>query len=186
MGCSPVAFEDLLWVIGPPLRTSFSILLGADGDLEEGVRLYRQRYADRGLFEAAPYAGIEEALAALQARTPLILCTSKLTMFATRVIEHFGLAGYFEDLRGSELDGRFDDKADLIADILRGRRLAPDAVCMIGDRKHDIMAARANCAASVGALWGYGGLEELVGAGATVTCGSPEDLPQAVATLGRA
>jgi len=51
---------------------------------------------------------------------------------------------------------------------------------MIGDRTHDIRAARMNGARSVGVLWGYGSRDELAGADAVVT--APSELP---ATLAR-
>jgi hypothetical protein len=39
---------------------------------------------------------------------------------------------------------------------------------MIGDRHHDVRAARANGARAIGVLWGYGSAEELAGADARV------------------
>ena len=39
----------------------------------------------------------------------------------------------------------------------QGLRL-PDGTVMVGDRLHDIEAAKANGLRSIGALWGYGGL----------------------------
>lgn len=68
LGCPAGADEDLRWVIGPPLRASFARLLGGRGDPEAAVRLYRARYGETGLFEAAVYPGVIEALAALEAR----------------------------------------------------------------------------------------------------------------------
>ena len=51
---------------------------------------------------------------------------------------------------------------------------------MIGDRKFDIIGAR-NCAlAAIGALWGYGGRDELHDAGADVLLAGPGDVAGAV------
>lgn len=39
-------------------------------------------------------------------------------------------------------------------------------VIMIGDRKHDILGAKANNIKSIGVLYGYGDYDELLAAGA--------------------
>ena len=44
---------------------------------------------------------------------------------------------------------------------------------MLGDRKHDIVGARENRIAGVGALWGYGGEAELTEAGARTLARDP-------------
>ena len=52
---------------------------------------------------------------------------------------------------------------------------------MIGDRSHDVRAARMNGARSIGVLWGYGSREELASADAIVTV--PAELPQVLAAM---
>ena len=52
---------------------------------------------------------------------------------------------------------------------------------MIGDRSHDIRAARMNGARAVGVAWGYGSHEELAAADAIVA--APADLPQVLRGL---
>lgn len=99
--------EDLRWVIGPPIRQTFGQLLDGRGDVEEAVRLYRERYSDWGLYQAAVYPGIPEALAHhVERGTRLMVCTSKSRGFAGRVVDHFGLAALLSGIYGSELDGR--------------------------------------------------------------------------------
>jgi phosphoglycolate phosphatase len=182
MGRDAPAYEDLLWAIGPPLRQSFARLLGEDGDAEEAVRLYRQRYSEAGLYEADVYAGIRPALARLRdAGHRLFVCTAKAAVFARRVVAHFGLGLAFVAVHGAELDGRFEDKADLIADILKREAAPGEAACMVGDRSHDVVAAARHGIATVGVLWGYGGAAELREAGAFSLCPEPADLPAHVA-----
>jgi phosphoglycolate phosphatase len=172
--------EDLRWVIGPPPRVSFARLLGGRGDPEEAVRLYRSRYGETGIFEAAVYPGVIDALAALEARgLKLLLCTSKARPFAERIVEHFGLSPYLAGVYGAELDGRFDDKGDLIAHLLKAESLAPEAACMVGDREYDMRAAARHGIPGIGVLWGYGDAAELRGAGAAALIASPAELPEA-------
>lgn len=180
LGCPAGAEEDLRWVIGPPPRVSFARLLGGRGDPEEAVRIYRAHYSETGLFEAAVYPGVVEALGALKARgMRLLLCTSKARPFAERIVEHFGLAPYLAGVYGAELDGRLDDKGDLIAHLLAAESLVPEAARMVGDREYDMRAAARHGMPGIGVLWGYGDAAELRGAGAATLIASPAELPDA-------
>jgi len=178
--------ENLRWCIGPPLKETFAELLGAQEAhrADEALAKYRERFGTVGLFENRLYPQMEAALHEL-CREGYILsvATSKPTVFAARIIEHFGLKKYFRSVDGSELDGTRTDKADLIAHILRRDGLAPNDVMMIGDRKHDIIGARKNGVRGVGVLWGYGTYEELNAAGARVCVGAPLELSAVARTI---
>ena len=106
--------DELTWCIGPPLRASFVRLLGGEDYADRAVSLYRERFSDIGLFENAVYDGISEVLTTLsQSGQRLFVATSKPHVFATRIVEHFGLRHHFEHVFGSELDGTRVDKSDL-------------------------------------------------------------------------
>jgi phosphoglycolate phosphatase len=168
-GISPPKAEDLRWVIGPPIREGFRQLLDRRGDTEEAVRRYRERYSEWGLYQATVYPGILLALAGHRERgTRLLLCTAKFHGFARRVVDHFDLAPLLSGVYGAELDGRLENKAELISHLLDAEGLEPGNVCMIGDRKHDVIAAAAHGIPTVGVLWGFGGRRELEAAGAAM------------------
>ena len=190
IGCFRLALEslgktappaaELGWIIGPPLRGCFARILGAEGDPEEALKAYRSRYSTGGLFEAVVYDGVDEALVELRAAgTRLFLCTAKPIVYAERILSHFNLDRYFEGAYGDELDGRFQDKADLVARIVDEQRLDAGCCCMLGDRMHDVLAASRHAIPTIGALWGYGGADELRAAGAAVLCASPAEAPAA-------
>ena len=186
MGCEPPPSADLAWIIGPPLRQSFAKFLGGTAEAEEALAIYRSRYGATGLFEAVVYDGAAEALAQLRrSETRLFLCTSKPAVYADRILARFDLARYFEAAYGSELDGRFEDKGDLIGHILAERALNPGACVMWGDRKHDVAGAARHGIPTIGALWGFGGEEELRKAGAAVLCAAPAEVPAAFGRLAR-
>jgi phosphoglycolate phosphatase len=171
---------DLGWIIGPPLRGCFAEVLGAGGDPEEALKAYRSRYSTGGLFEAAVYAGVDEALAELRAGgARLFLCTAKPIVYAERILNHFRLDRHFEAAYGDEFDGRYQDKADLVARILKEQALDARGCLMLGDRKHDVLAASRHAIPTIGALWGYGGAGELREAGAAALCASPLEVPAA-------
>ncbi|HET9549985.1 MAG TPA: HAD hydrolase-like protein [Candidatus Binatia bacterium] len=175
--------------IGPPLWESFSTLVGASDEakIARAVALYRERFATRGMFENGLYPGIADALAMLQkGGTWLYVATSKPRVFAERIVEYFGLEQYFRAVHGSELDGSYADKSELIAKVLRSESLTPDETVMIGDRAHDVVGAKANGIFSVGALWGFGSRDELVLAGADLLCKTPDMLVETMRVFDRA
>jgi len=168
------AQDELTWCIGPPLRASFVTLLGGEDQADRAVSLYRERFADVGLYENSLYSGIADVLAALSGSgRRLFVATSKPHVFADRIIDHFGLRPYFSHVFGSELDGTRVNKSDLLAYALEQARIDPSQAIMIGDRSHDILGARANAIAAVGVLYGYGSRDELIEAGAYQLCATP-------------
>ena len=76
----------------------------------------------------------------------------------------------------TELNGRWDDKAELLAYLLATEGVEPGAPVMVGDRAADIMAAKANKVGSIGVLWGYGSEAELTDAGADTLCRTASEL----------
>ena len=184
MGRSPPPAAELTWIIGPSLRRSFARVLGDSGDPEEALDIYRQRYSTVGLFEAVVYDGVDQALADLRmAGTRLVLCTAKPAVYAERILARFDLGRHFDAAYGDELDGRYQDKGDLIARILDEQELEADDCCMWGDREHDVLAANRHGIPTIGALWGYGGADELRAAGAAVLCAHPSEVPAAFLAL---
>lgn len=166
LGFGDKVTENMNWVIGPPLRTSFASILPAEL-IEPAVKKYRELHEANGLNEAVLYDGILETIEKLyQSGFQMFVCTAKNVPFATKNIQFFGLSEYFVEIYGSHLDGKFDDKGELIEHILKTHSLNPENVSMIGDREHDMIAARKNGVNAIGALWGYGTREELEGAGA--------------------
>ena len=180
--CPP---EDALaWCIGPPLRGTFCTLLATSDPalIERAVALYRERFAEVGLYENEVYADIPAALEALgRAGRRLFVATSKPAVFAERIVRHFALDRHLAGVYGPTLQGGLDDKAELLAHLLERERLAAADVVMVGDRSADVAAARTNTVRSIGALWGHGSREELLEAGADALCAAPRDLPASVA-----
>ena len=178
--------ECLRWCIGPPLKQSFAKLLGPKDEhlTDAALAKYRERISSVGLFENSLYAGIEVALDELKiCGHSLGVATSKPTVYAERIVNHFGLKEYFSSVDGSELDGTRSDKTSLIAHILERDAIAPNDGLVIGDRKYDIIGARQNKVAGLGVLWGYGSREELEAAGACTCVALPTALPTIIGKL---
>ena len=56
---------------------------------------------------------------------------------------------------------------------------------MVGDRRQDVLGARANGVTAVGVLWGYGDREELESAGAMHIAARPAELISIAEVHGR-
>jgi phosphoglycolate phosphatase len=169
--------------LGPPLVDTFRDHFDmTDDQVDYAIAKYRERYHLVGLFENDVYPGIPELLDAL-GRTDAVLAvaTSKPTYSATRILEHFGLAGHFVFIGGADLEGVRHNKASVIEHTLEeltDRRLYSPAssIVMIGDREHDVRGARAHGIDCIGVLWGYGSAGELLDAGAAPLVETPADL----------
>lgn len=170
---------DLRWCIGPSLKNSFARLLASNDHrlAEKALSIYRERYSSVGLYENEVYEAIPETLQALlDIGHTLFVATSKPMVFARRIATHFRLDRYFKRIYGSELNGTRNDKTSLIAHILEKEAITASDAFMIGDRKYDIIGAKANGVGSIGVLWGYGTKDELVSSGAQVCLSRPQEL----------
>lgn len=185
LGHQPPPADALTWCIGPPLLGSFQTLLGNAEQAAEALALYRERFGTVGLFENAVYPGVEAALASCRdAGYRMFVATSKPTVYAERIVAHFGLASYFEAVVGSELDGTRADKTALLAWLLDRYGVAAETAIMIGDRQYDVIGARNNGMASIGVTYGYGNRTELVDAGAGWIVDRPADIPAVLSDKG--
>jgi phosphoglycolate phosphatase len=175
----PPPIDELLWCIGPPLIDSFARLLNttdrAKIDLE--IDYYRERYATLGIFENLLYPQISEVLTQIRAagyRT--YVATSKPQIYAQKIIEHFELTALFDRIYGSELDGKYSIKGELIAQILTLENLTPDRTVMVGDRSYDTIGAKQNGIYSIGVTYGYGSELELRSCGTDTIIDRPEQI----------
>ncbi len=113
--------SELVKYIGPPLHKSFAQMLGCDDAvlIQRALDSYRRQYSAAGFAQARVYEGIPEALNSLtRAGHKLWVETSKPTVYALKVVRHFGLARYFAEVLGSELNGDRSSKTGLIAHAL--------------------------------------------------------------------
>ena len=169
----------LLKFVGPPLIESYCRYYGYS--MEEAVEMvdiYREYYGTKGLYENSVYEGMEEVLKVLKERGKvLIIATSKPEEYARQIVEHYGLSKYFMYVAGSNMDETRTKKAEVIAYALESCNIQNmNEVVMIGDRKHDVLGAKAMGLDSIGVLYGYGSREELEAAGADRIVESAEDL----------
>jgi len=159
--------DNLEKFIGPPLVDSFMEFYGFPREkAEEGVKKYRERFGDVGLYENEIYPGVEHMLQKLsKIGFRLAVASSKPTVYVEKILEHFHIRQYFKVVVGSELSGERSRKEEVIQETLH--QLFPDGqikydeIYMVGDRSFDVDGARAIHVESIGVTYGYGGIEEL-------------------------
>ncbi|PGO32408.1 phosphoglycolate phosphatase [Bacillus cereus] len=169
IGIEEVNISELDSFIGPPIQQSFIDRYNMNEiEVERAVFYFREYLKQGGLLENKVYDGIGALLQELNdAGNRLFVATSKPTVFAKQVIEHFQLTTFFEEIVGSNLDGTRIKKEEIIAHILEtNEELKKEEMVMIGDRKHDVIGANSNGIVSIGVLYGYGSEIELSDAGA--------------------
>jgi phosphoglycolate phosphatase len=163
----------LVEYVGPPLLDSFRDFADMDETTaREALAIYRATYHDSGAFDSAVFPGIRGLLRRLhEAGIPLAITTSKPELQATRILEHFDLAQYFEVICGATEDESRSAKADVVAEALR--RLTEldvdlSQTVLVGDRSHDVEGAREHGVPAILVEWGYGSPAEAAGAIAVV------------------
>lgn len=149
--------------VGPPLVESFMKYYGFDREqARASVEIYREYFEDKGMFENAVYPGIPELLDGLKKDGyKLYVATSKPEQYSVKIIEHFGLAEYFEMVGGADMN----------------------EIVMVGDRENDMNGAKQNHMESVGVLYGYGSREELENSGAGHIAKTVEELGKVLRSL---
>lgn len=149
--------------IGPPLTESFKNFCGFDEEKTKlGVQYYREYYPEKGIFENKVYDGIPELLKKLHdSGKKVILATSKPEPFAVRILEHFGIAQYFDLIVGSTFDTSRQNKADVLRYAVQTIGAdEPERSLMIGDRLHDVVGAHEVGMDCAYVLFGFGSREE--------------------------
>ena len=159
--------------IGPPLMWSFRNLAGmTEEQALQAQTVYRERYNTVGLFENRVYPGIRYALRCLKkAGIHMGVVTGKPEKPTKRILEHFGLAPYFESVLCAT--DNHADKEQMIRDSL------PEGfgeAWMVGDRKFDMEGGRLAGIHTLGVTYGYGSEEELLESGAEKLAHTPREI----------
>lgn len=164
---------QLIEYVGPPLLDSLQSIGGmTEQAARHALDVYRADYAEHGAFDSAVFPGVRGLLERLRgAGIPLAIATSKPEAQATRILEHFGLAQFFDVITGATEDESRSAKADVVAEALRRlgeRGVDLEHTVMVGDRQYDVEGAGAHGLPTILVEWGYGSPAEAAGAIAVV------------------
>lgn len=169
--------EHYQYFIGPPLDDSYRAMGMGEDQIAESITLFRERFETKGWCENIPYKGIKEFLESLKPNHILGVATSKPTLFAEKILNHFDLAKYFNVIVGSNMDRTRVRKSEVIAETLRQLgNPAIKEVLMVGDRLHDVEGAAEHQMDVVRVLYGFGERDEHLGYKVITTCESVDGL----------
>ena len=128
-------------------------------------------------YENKVYAGVEEMLAALKAKGKRMgVATSKKEELAIEILEHFGIAKYFDVIGGDKREVGRNTKAKVMEYVLEALEAKKDDVIMVGDRLFDIEGAHTLGVPCIAVEYGYGDREEFEQYGADYIVATAEDV----------
>ena len=179
LGLEAPELTDLNCFVGPPLHEMFMNYADLDEETaDRAVELYRERYVAEGMFENHLYPKITKLLELLEKHgITMGVASSKPEVYVEQILEHFGIAEYFDYVSGIELQGEPLSKHGVIRLAMEKLGVSDPGECiMVGDRFHDVEGAQLSHMESVMVLYGYGDAAEAERCGATYTAGSVEEL----------
>ena len=171
-------WRELSFFVGPPLSETFARFVSVE-NVDAAVAKFREYYQKDGWLDNAPYPGIPALLAHLKSKGKrLFVATSKLDTMAERILEHFGLAPYFDAICGApEGDREAGKKVNVVKAALKAACCDDlSRAVMVGDREHDVLGAKKNGLPCIGAVYGYGTAGELTAAGAAALADTVDEL----------
>ena len=173
--------ETLLRFIGPPLQDSFIRFCGYSPEkAAEAVERFRLIYEPVGQYENRAAPGMEAVMGRLREQgRVLALASSKPENLCVSICARFGFTPHLTALVGSPPHGDWE-KEDVVREALRQLGVTdPAQALMVGDRKFDVLGARAcglDCAGVE--FFGYAPPGELEEAGAAAVVKTPEELEE--------
>ena len=170
--------RSLRHYIGPPLReTVMKDYHFTKEQAEEAIVKYRERFSAVGMFENEVYPGVDSLLEKLkQEGKVLATASSKPEKFVVKILEHFGLDGYFDEIAGAELTAEGRNSKEEVLRYVMDRLGVEDKsrAVLVGDTKYDVEGAKALGIDCIGVTYGFGTAAELKGCVAVAS--SPAEL----------
>ncbi len=168
--------EELKSFVGPPLLDSFMKRYSVDEQTgKQMIAKFRERYEAIGINECSPYPDVFECVKELKNNgINILIATGKPTVHAKIILNNFGYIDLFDEILGSDLEGKMTQKREIIDALIK--KWGSDGSVMIGDRDNDVLGALANNLPCLGVSWGYAEKGELKKAGALEIFKTPKAL----------
>lgn len=156
--------EELIPLIGPPLKYVFSVIYKlSPEETEAGIQYYRDYYYGKGgMYEAIIFEGMRDIFECLKAKNKTLHIATNKSLQVDKILSHFGVLNYFKHIEHYSEEKGIVTKERMIENILIAEEVRDNSsVVMIGDREHDLQAAKNVGVAAIGVLHGFGSREEL-------------------------
>lgn len=144
--------------IGPSIGGMMMELYGLSlSEAEEAVKIYRQYYAEKGIYECTPYENIGELFRELQKNDILVaIATKKPEMFTLRIMDWLGFSANTNCICGASKDDHGNSKASIIERAVSELGVEKVDAVMVGDTLYDTVGAREAGVDFIGVLYGFG------------------------------
>ncbi|MFH1681611.1 MAG: HAD family hydrolase [Candidatus Eisenbacteria bacterium] len=176
--------REICSYFGKPIHEFHAWLrtLAPGRDIEKALAEIERREVELVPSKGRLFPGVPEVLGLfVDEGFRMAICSNGRDPYVKTVLESKGIARFFGGVRLREIEA--ENKTIMVRDLLSRVPVRP--VVVIGDRRDDVEAGRANGARTIGCAYGFGGREEIGGADAIVD--SAAEIPAAVRrVLGRA
>ncbi len=158
LGVHTISVESLYRSIGRKLEDTFRDCLPAHlhDRIPEAAVMYREYYRPRALETTTLFPHVQDTLEELRRRGKrLAVATTKSTATTTRILAHFGIDRYFDQLQGT--DGvPYKPDPYIVNKIVADQHWHRHETLMVGDTREDMQAGRSagvkTCGVTYGAL----------------------------------
>jgi phosphoglycolate phosphatase len=145
---------------------------------DEGVRLFRERYADVAIAQSHVMPGVEPALATLAGRGhAMALASNKPARFSRMILEAKGIGSRFSAIGGPDAETPAKPDPTMLRRLMASAGASPARTVVVGDMEVDAEFARAAGCRVVLIPGGSRSREELAGVEADALLESIDQLP---------
>ena len=179
LGIDEPDLESLRCFIGPPLALMFDQKYHVPAEkIEPAVAKYREYYDSIGMYQCKLYPGVKETLRSLKKKGYTIgLASSKPEHSCVQILEHQGVAEYFDDIVGASIGPERREKILVLEEAFRRMGVTDRReVVLVGDTKYDAVGAEKAGIDCIGVTFGFGTREELYEAGAKAVFDTLEEV----------
>lgn len=157
MGRPEPTIEELRSCIGGSLLKMFVEKFHfSEEDAKKCVSIYRQKYAEQGIYEVELYKGMKQTLQALKQKGyKLAVATLKAEKLAKPLLKDLGVAEYFDLIHGVDDQDKLT-KTDLINMCIEELAETTDTSVLVGDSINDLKGAELSNIDFIPATYGFG------------------------------
>jgi len=187
-GAGKIKRDFLKHYIGEPLKMIYREVLDTEDleTIERAIIYYREYFSKNGIKKNKVYPNLPKILERTHKNNKMIfLTTIKPRIYAKKILRMFNLADNFNEVFGSEMDGKNSSKKDLIHLALsKWSKKCSGEFIMVGDRSSDIEGAKLYNLDSIGVKYGYSKSGEIERAKPTFIAATTNELEKIFAEIG--
>ena len=164
LGFTDKTDEELISLIGPSLKHVFSNMYQfPEAQTNAAIEFYREYYYGKGgMYEAIIFDGMKNLFQSLKDKKKTLHIATNKALQVDKILEHFEVLEFFTNIEHYNEEKNVVTKEKMIENILEKENIKDKSkVVMIGDREHDLGAARNVGVQAVGVLYGFGSKKEL-------------------------